>query len=647
LSKQQRKPRVLTKEVIGQIHTRLALGEELKDICKDLNIKYDTVKKAKQSGRIILPEKESIQTLATTKSQRSVTDNQQIIGKACSNLDQRILSAKTGKKCTIEFQDQIDLQHAGVLIAIPSLLCQGLLKYEQDFELDSAYYPVSSVFLSLAILSLLRVKTLAGAGSLPSGEMGRMIGLDRIPEVKTLRKRLAQFSDKTDISVWSNQLSRDWMEDNEELSAVLYIDGHVKLYYGKQNPLPKRYVSRMRLALSGTTDYWVNDVLGQPFFVINKVINEGLIQTLKKDLLKIFDEDIPNQPTQQELDSDRYLSRYMLVFDREGYSPDLFYDLWQQRISIATYKKNVTDKWDDAEFKEYTGMLPYGTEQTIGLAERGVLLQNKGSNKKIWVREIRKRKKSGHQTSIITTNFNLSIIMIGLYMFARWGQENFFKYMMQEFGIDTLVSYLKLGIPTTKTLVNPKYRLLESQRKKLTSKLNLIKTKFANLILSSESIEANKMEKYLIKKQELQQEIQGYEKEIEIIKEQKKQTSRKITYDELPEDRKFDDVINQRKQLLDTIKIISYRAETALVNIIKKYMNDHHKDEARLLLKKIYKTDADISVDTQNKTITVTIHPLSYHKDDKILEELSQQLNQTKTVFPDTELTLVYKMGSP
>jgi len=178
------------------------------------------------------------------------------------------LSSVKGETCPITFNNQIDLQHAGVLIAIPSLLGQGLLKYEKEFALEDVYYPTSSIFLSLAFLSLLRIKTLAGVNSLPSGELGRAIGLDRVPEVKTLRSRIALFSKKLDIPLWSNKLSQDWMKDSPDLSAVLYIDGHVKLYYGKNNPLPKRYVSRMRLALSGTTDYWVNDVLGQPFFVI-------------------------------------------------------------------------------------------------------------------------------------------------------------------------------------------------------------------------------------------------------------------------------------------------------------------------------------------------------------------------------------------
>lgn len=479
---------------------------------------------------------------------------------------------------------------------------------------------------------------------MPSGELGRMIGLDRIPEVKTLRTRIAEFSEITDITEWELNLSKDWMEDGPELSAVLYIDGHIKLYYGKDKSPPKRFVSRMRLSLSGTTDYWVNDALGQPFFVINKTITNGLISTIKDDFIDRFIQDVPNQPSDDQLSKDKYKSRFMLVFDREGYSPDFFYDLWQKRIAISTYKKNVTDKWGEDEFLEYTGKLPFGTEKKIELAERGVLLQNKGSEKKIWAREVRKKSKSGHQTSIITTNYSLSIILIGLYMFARWSQENFFKYMMQEFGIDTLVSYFKEKISDTSVLVNPEYRTLENLRKKLTSKLNRIKAKFSTLVLTDTPIEKKKLEKYLTQKEEFKTEIEQYEAEIEKVKQQKKDVPYKIPYKELSKNEKFDKVINQRKHFLDTVKLIAYRAETALSNIIKQYMS--HEDESRLLLKQIYKTDANLKVDKEKKQLIVEIHKLTHWKDDKILEKLCDEINLTETKFPETNLTIFYKLVS-
>lgn len=566
------------------------------------------------------------------------------MGKACSNVLERVLAAQTGENCPITFNNQTDLQYAGILLILPALISHGLLRYKDDFNLINVYYSTSSVFLSLAILSLLRFKNLSGADSLPSGELGKTIGLDRIPEVKTLRTRIVQFCEKTNIDKWRMALSKDWMEENYDLSAVLYIDGHIKLYYGHETSPPKRFVSRMRLCLSGTTDYWVNDALGQPFFVVNKTISNGLIQTIKSDLLAKFNSDIPNQPSPEELLENKYINKYMLVFDREGYSPDFFYDLWQERIAIATYKKNVTDKWDDDEFSEHTGTLPFGTPKTIELAERGTLLQNKGSKKKIWVREIRSKTKSGHQTSIVTTNYMLPIIMVGLYMFARWSQENFFKYMMQEFGIDTLVSYAKERITDTTQLVNPEYRALESIRKKMTSKLNRVKANFATLTLQTEPISEKAMEKYICKKDELKDEIEHKEIEIEQIKVQKKSVPRKITYAELPDNEKFDKVVNKRKHFLDTIKLIAYRAETALSNIAKEHMS--HKDESRLLLKQIYKTDANLMVDDRNQKLIVEIHRLAHWKDDIVLQKLCTEMNDTETKFPNTNLTLFYKMVS-
>jgi len=613
-------------------------------ICEELGIKRDTVKKAIYQKRLVLPRIRQSIEVATTKTQRNIQDDIQILGKGCTNVTSRVLSAFTGEASKIEFANSIDVQHAGVLISIPALISQGLLRYESDFDLVNAYYPTSSIFLSLAILSLLRIKTLSGVSSLPAGELGKALGLDRIPEVKTLRGRIARFCKKLDIREWSGKLSADWLSAFEELEAILYIDGHVNLYYGKDFSLPKRYVSRMRLSLSGTTDYWVNDALGQPFLVINKTINEGLIQNIKKEILPRLDKDIPSQPSELQLDQDKYLHRYMLVFDREGYSPDFFHDLWQERISIATYKKNVKDKWADEEFTIYTEKLPYGTSQTIELAERGVLLENKKSKKKIWAREIRKKTKSGHQTTIITTNYKIPILLVGLYMFARWAQENFFKYMIQDFGIDTLVSYQKNDIPASTLLVNPKYRQLENQRKSLTSKLNTRKAKFGSITLKEQTLNDKEMEKYLVRKQELKEEIEQLEKEIETIKTEKKKVPYKIQFSELPEPQKFKNVINDRKHFLDTIKIIAYRAETSLANQIKNFMA--HKDEARLLLKKIYKSDANLKVDKINNKLIVEIHRLPYWKDDRILEKLCTILNDTQTKFPDTNLTIFYKLVS-
>lgn len=625
-----------------------------------LALKENSLKKALKRGLFILLSPDSPTEIINNKSDRNIEDSYTTMGKACSNTLERVLAFKTGAHCPVRFSTQVDLQNAGILLALPSLLANGLLTNTGYFEKESAYYSLESIFLSLSFLSLLRIKTLAQSVNVSCGELGRVIGLDRIPEVKTLRKRIAYFSNTGKVKQWAIDLSRLWLSSNEELSGILYIDGHVNIYYGEQTKMPKRFVSRMRLCMSGSTDYYINDRLGQPFFVVSKEINGSMIETIKKEIIPQLKSDIPNQADVKELEANPMLSKFMIVTDRECYSPEFIADLWDERISMTTYKKNVKDQWDDAEFYEYEELDENGNIVKVCLAERGTLLEYnkkeieinaetkketlKSKSKQLWVREVRKKSESGHQTAIITTNYMLKTVLIGLYMFARWSQENFFKYMIENFGLDTLVSYLKEKIDDTAMLVNPQYRNLEAQQRKLVSKLNVIKSKFASLILENTTIDDKKMDYYIKKKTDLMEQIQHLEKEISEIKELKKTVSKKIIYAQLPESEKFTNAINERKHFLDTIKMIAYRSETAMANIIKTKMSN--PDHARVLLKQIYTSDANLKPDYQTKQLVVELHRFNTRHEDKIVEFLCEELNKTETVFSGTDLTLFYKLVS-
>ncbi len=86
------------------------------------------------------------------------------------------------------------------------------------------------------------------------------------------------------------------------------------------------------------------------------------------------------------------------------------------------------------------------------LAERGTFI-----GKQLWVREIRKLTASGHQTSIISTDYELEDRNLAANMLARWSQENFFKYMRENFGIDKLLEYAQTPIDETQKVTNPQY----------------------------------------------------------------------------------------------------------------------------------------------------------------------------------------------
>ena len=72
------------------------------------------------------------------------------------------------------------------------------------------------------------------------------------------------------------------MHQDPDQASVLYIDGHVRVYHGEQTQLPKHHVTRQKLCLRATTDYWVNAMDGQPFFMVNQVVDPGLIEVIER-----------------------------------------------------------------------------------------------------------------------------------------------------------------------------------------------------------------------------------------------------------------------------------------------------------------------------------------------------------------------------
>ena len=230
------------------------------------------------------------------------------------------------------------------------------------------------------------------------------------------------------------------MDAAPEAAGTLYMDGHVRVYHGSQTKLPGRYVSRERLCLRGMSDYWVNDQQGRPFFVISTPFTSGLLQMLRSEIVPRLLKDIPHQPTPEELKADPYLHRFTLIFDREGYSPAFFKEMWEEhRIACMTYHKYPKEDWPEEEFQERIGAGLHGEEIKMKLAERGSYLGEKG--KGLWVREVRKLNKSGHQTVMVSTEYKAESFSLGVRMFARWCQENFFRYMMEHFNIDALADY--------------------------------------------------------------------------------------------------------------------------------------------------------------------------------------------------------------
>ena len=562
------------------------------------------------------------------------------MGVATTNILERV-AASIGHLpdgATIEFRPSLDVPNGGVLCALPALLTSGLLAHtKRNFSEFSGYYRLDTLFVILAFMALCRLKSIESLRYNSPGEWGKLVGLDRIPEVRTLRKKVHQLTDSGKVQAWSSELCTDWMAAAPDESMVLYADGHVRVYHGAQTKLPRHYVSRERLCLHATTDYWVNAMDGQPYFVINKAIDPGLVQMLKTEIIPRLITEAPRQPCAAALQADPLLHRFTLVFDREGYSPSFWLELRQKRVAILSYNKFPKEDWPAEEFQAVNVTLASGAHVPMLLAERGTYVSGC-----VWAREVRKRTESGHQISILATDYRSDAPTLAGLLFARWSQENFFRYMKEHFGLDRLLNYLTEDIPSTTKVVNPVYRTLDGEVRKKAAALSRKQAQFGALSLS-DSIEPKSVELYQQKKCTLQDTIEQLTLDLDSLKAKRKETKRHILFEELPKEERFKQLCPASKHFIDVVKMIAYRAETAMANTLKEKMS--REMDARSFLRGLYQTDADILPDPTNERLIIRLHQLANHSNDAAMIFLCATLNETETIFPGTQLKLFFDWG--
>ncbi len=467
------------------------------------------------------------------------------------------------------------------------------------------------------------------------------MGLDRIPEVRCLRKKLSELSQEKAPDRWAAVLSKEWMEQRPQSAGTLYVDGHVRVYHGKQTRLPRRYIARQRLCLRGTTDYWVNDALGLPFFSVERPIDHGLLEALRTDIVPRLLKDVPAQPTAEELKDDPHLSRFVIIFDREGYSPLFFRQMWKRyRIGCITYHKYPKEPWPESWFNPTEVEMPNGESVSMKLAEMGSRIGSRSDG--LWVREVRKLTGSGHQTSLISTVYGQLALQDAGRLFSRWSQENFFAYMMQHFAIDALNEYRTEVIPgTNRPVVNPARRELDRQYRSVISKLTRCQARFAALTLHPES-EAPEIQKWEQQKADLQEQIEQWENELTVLKERRLSTPKHLAWDDLPEGEKFERLAPSRRRLTDTVKLLAYRAETALATIVREKFS--HPGEARSLIRDLLRSDADLYPDKAEGVLEVRVQTLANPRSNRAIQHLLDHLNAAEFTYPGTNLQLSYTL---
>jgi transposase len=516
------------------------------------------------------------------------------------------------------------LPRAGVLLAIPALVQSGVFDCAQQVygSLGPAFYGLRTTLLTLLLMALWRIKRPEALKEHSPVALGWVMGIDRAPEVKTLRRKLARLAFFQRAAQFGQALAQRRIAGHGQAFGFLYVDGHVRVYHGRHR-LPKAHVARMRLSMPATTDYWVNDRTGDPLFVVTAAANAGLVKMLPGIL--------------EQVRSLVGKGRLTVVFDRGGYSFKLFQQVLASGFDLLTYRKGPCPRIPRKRFHPYQTRLG-GKTTTYLLADQEVRLQ-KG---KLRLRQLTRLAEDGHQTTILTSRRDLSAAQVAYRMFDRWRQENFFKYLREEYALDALADHKVVPDNPNREVPNPEWAAVDAKLRQAQARLDRLQAEYG--LEAFANLEKRRtMRGFQIAQSKLGRQIWDTWQSVEQLQARRQKIPRRVPVQSTSSEPVVK-LAPEIKHLTNLIKMVAYQAESALLRAVAPHYA-RASDEGRTLIQSALSSTADLEV-TQSELV-VTLAPLSSAHRTRAITALCAELNTSKTMFPGSCLRLRYAVRQP
>lgn len=528
------------------------------------------------------------------------------------------------------FTEGRDLPRVGLLLALPGLEATGLVEVAEEVyvKLNNGFYGLRSVLLTLVFLALLREPRAEGATRIDPADLGRVLALDRGPEVSTIRRKLGELADRGQAGDLMSGLAARHVAAHPDATGFLYVDGHVRTYHGTRR-LPKAHVARMRIAMPATLETWVCDQHGDPVFAVVAPPSASTVAEVRRLL-----------PDIRSLIGDR---RASVVFDRGGWSPDLFAEILDADFDLLTYRKGKVRPEPASAFTAHVWVDERGVEHVFQLADRTVRLrlsakaaQARG-HKTIRLRQIVRRSPDGHQTHILTSRFDLPAAEVAARMFNRWRQENYFRYGRHHFALDALDTYAVRDDDPDRSVPNPARAKLNRQLRAARTALAEAEAAYGAAAHDNPEAQRPTVRGFKIAHAELGRHVKALRAEVEQLEHQRSNTPTRVPLAEIADDARLLD--DETKLITHACRIAAYNTESTLA----RQLAPHYAragDEARSLLREAFTLPGDIHL--ADGVVHVTLNPASAPRRTRALAALCDTLNATETVYPGTDLTIRY-----
>ena len=526
---------------------------------------------------------------------------------------------------------------AGLLLALPALEATGLLEAARQVygRLKDGYYGLAATLLTLVFLALAGEPRAEGATRVPPAALGRVLGLDRAPEVKTIRRKLGELAAAGKAADLIMALARRHAAVRPEALGFLHADGHARVYYGTRT-VQKTHIARLKFPAPATVETWVTDQDGEPVFMVVAEPSESLAGELRRLLPQL----------RQVVGEGR---RVTVCFDRGGWSPALFADITGAGFDLLTWRKGPAPDVPAGEFTTITCADDRGREHEYDLADTMVALTIRDGPRKgqaVSLRQVTRRvpARGGgtRQIHALTSRTGLPAGEVCWRLTSRWREENYFRYARTHFALDALDSHAATPDDPGRKVPNPAKKAAAAQVRRaeiLAAAAQAQRDASLAALRNPPPGQPVTITNQMINA--LDAPVEAAHGELEAAQDAAAAVLARIRLGEITPD--MVRLEAEVKQITHAIRMAAYNAETALARAL----NGHYAragDEAYALIREALTVSGDII--PGHDQLLIRLDPLTAPRRTQALAALCDQLTAAGACYPGTDLILRYEVKS-
>jgi transposase len=527
---------------------------------------------------------------------------------------------------------------AGLLLALPALEATGLIGAAREVygRLKNGYYGLAATLLALVFLALAGEPRAEGATRIPPVALGRVLGLDRAPEVKTIRRKLGEFAAAGKAHELVMALARCHAAAKPDALGFLYVDGHARAYYGTRS-VQKTHVARLKFPAPATMETWVTDSGGDPLFMVVAEPSESLAAEIKRLLPQL----------RQVAGEGRKVT---VCFDRGGWSPAVFADIIEAGFDLLTWRKGPAPDVPAAKFTTVTCTDDRGRQREYDLADTPVELPITDGPRKgetVSLRQVTRRVPARRgatagatrQIHALATRKDLDAAEVCWRLSGRWREENYFRYARTRFALDALDSHAASPDDPRRLVPNPAKKAAAAQVRRAETLAAAAEAERDARLLELRS-PAPGQTSYLTNEMinALNAPTEAAHRELAAAEDAAAAVPARVRLGDLAPD--MVRLEAEVKQITHAIRMAAYNVETALAAALDGHYS-RARDEAYALVREALLTSGDII--PSDGELLVRLDPLTAPRRTNALAALCALLNQPQARYPGTDLVLRYE----